>query len=372
MTLLSGMPHGALQARTTWCADDEKKFLCIDIVQGPSTPYVMKTTPYRVAFCSFGFWRTTKQSVLCHFSATSTKVRSLHIFPLCGVCDCPSDKQKTRPWVPTWGRHKRSCVCAYTHVELNVKHCHPRLRRHRPLLRCGTTPEWDGQHYSVANGQAASSGLKVQAERMAGRDGGHRRRQRQAFVAEFLHTEGIHLDPTKVAFNPGLRLIAKTLANSLCGKLSQRVGHTEIQYTRTPAEFHKLLDDPTYDKLDFVHVSDHMDRWPIFVTSYARLHLYGYMEQVLALNNAELLYCDWSSVCTGGEALGQMKREHVDRRIVEFVAGGPKNYGIRHTARDGTDERANLKIRSFRLSYATPQLINFDAMKEADAVDVQH
>ncbi|KAL3082356.1 hypothetical protein niasHT_038772 [Heterodera trifolii] len=54
-----------------------------------------------------------------------------------------------------------------------------------------------------------------------------------------------------------------------------------------------------------------------------------------------------------GEALGQMKREHVDRRIVEFVAGCPKNYGIRYTARDGTDERANLKIRSFRLSYAT-------------------
>jgi hypothetical protein len=65
-----------------------------------------------------------------------------------------------------------------------------------------------------------------------------------------------------------------------------------------------------------------------------------------------------------GEALGQMKREHTDRRIVEFVAGGPKNYGIRHTARDGNDERANLKIRSFRLSYATQQLLNFEAMKD--------
>ena len=61
--------------------------------------------------------------------------------------------------------------------------------------------------------------------------------------------------------------------------------------------------------------------------------------------------------------MGQMKREHVDRRIVEFVAGGPKNYGIKHTARDGTDERANLKIRSFRLTYATEQLLNFEAMK---------
>ncbi|KAL3086344.1 hypothetical protein niasHS_008443 [Heterodera schachtii] len=177
------------------------------------------------------------------------------------------------------------------------------------------------------------------------------------------------------------------------GKLAQRVGQTEIRYTRTPAEFHALLDDPTVDKLDFVHVSEHMDRCVVrrrpefarapptnclpvaaFVTSYGRLHLYDYMEQVLAIDGAELLYCDTDSIyyvkkmgapCVAeGEALGQMKREHIDRRIVEFVAGGPKNYGIRHTARDGTDERANLKIRSFRLSYAAQQLLNFDAMKE--------
>ncbi|KAL3114136.1 hypothetical protein niasHT_010950 [Heterodera trifolii] len=181
--------------------------------------------------------------------------------------------------------------------------------------------------------------------------------------------------------------------NSLWGKLAQRVGQTEIRYTRTPAEFHALLDDPTVDKLDFVHVSDHMDRCVVrkrpefarapptnclpvaaFVTSYGRLHLYDYMEQVSAIDGAELLYCDTDSIyyvnkmggpCVAeGEALGQMKRELTDRRIVEFVAGGPKNYGIRHTARDGTDERANLKIRSFRLSYTAQQLLTFEAMKD--------
>lgn len=65
-----------------------------------------------------------------------------------------------------------------------------------------------------------------------------------------------------------------------------------------------------------------------------------------------------------GEALGQMKREHVGRRIYEFVAGGPKNYAIQHSDMDGGDRRANLKIRSFRLSYATSQLLNFEKMKE--------
>lgn len=73
---------------------------------------------------------------------------------------------------------------------------------------------------------------------------------------------------------------------------------------------------------------------------------------------------DGSPCVEEGEALGQMKREMVDRRIVEFVAGGPKNYGIRHVRRsDGEDERAQLKIRSFRLTYAANQLLNFDTMK---------
>ncbi|KAL3114415.1 hypothetical protein niasHT_017279 [Heterodera trifolii] len=388
------------------CADDEE-VLCIDIVS--LYPYVMKVNPFPV-----GNPRVLTREVLLHpptaplpwtcpenntfrglllvrvLAPRNIRVPLLgyrtkderFTFPLCGVC---ADRRQQRPC--RHGDDKRSWVCAYTHVELNKA-----LQLGyvvTDLFEVWDYAEWDDTLFSSYVNSFV--GLKVQASGWP--EGCDTEEQRQAFVAEFLRTEGIHLDPTKVAFNPGLRLIAKTLANSLWGKLAQRVGHTEIQYTRTPAEFHKLIDDPTYDKLDFVHVSDHMDRVvvrkrpefakapltnclpvAIFVTSYARLHLYGYMEQVLALNNAELLYCDTDSIyyvnkigapCVPeGEALGQMKREHVDRRIVEFVAGGPKNYGIRHTARDGTDERANLKIRSFRLSYATQQLINFDAMKE--------
>jgi len=183
------------------------------------------------------------------------------------------------------------------------------------------------------------------------------------------------------------------LANSLWGKLAQRVGGTEIRYARTPAEFHQILEDPTLDTLDFAHVSEEMDRCVVrkkaefgtapvtnclpvatFVTSYARLHLYWYMQQVNNIGG-QLLYCDTDSIIYvarqggervgEGEALGQMKREIPTRRIVEFVAGGPKNYGYRHVdAATGGDERAELKIRSFPLSYATHQLLNFHSMKQ--------
>ncbi|KAL3109569.1 hypothetical protein niasHT_011207 [Heterodera trifolii] len=303
-------------------------------------------------------------------------------FPLCAWC---ADRRQQRPC--RHGDDKRSWVTAYTHVELNKA-----LQLGyvvTDLFEVWDYDEWDGTLFSSYVNTFV--GLKVQATGWP--ETCETDEQRQAFVEDFERTEGIRLDSTKMEFNPGLRLIAKTLANSLWGKLAQRVGQTEIRYTRTPAEFHALLDDPTVDKLDFVHVSDHMDRCVVrkrpefarapptnclpvaaFVTSYGRLHLYDYMEQVSAIDGAELLYCDTDSIyyvnkmggpCVAeGEALGQMKRELTDRRIVEFVAGGPKNYGIRHTARDGTDERANLKIRSFRLSYTAQQLLTFEAMKD--------
>uniref|UniRef100_A0A914HIJ6 DNA-directed DNA polymerase n=1 Tax=Globodera rostochiensis TaxID=31243 RepID=A0A914HIJ6_GLORO len=386
------------------CGPDEE-ILCIDIVS--LYPYVMKVNPFPV-----GNPRVLTREVLLQPPVpplpwtAPTEARGLLLvrvlaprdirvpllgyrtpdgrftFPLCAWC---ADRRQQRPC--RHGPDKRAWVSAYTHVELNK------------ALELGyqVTDVFEVWHYDEWDDTLFRSyvntfvGLKVQASGWP--DGCVTEEQRRDYLDAFWQTEGIRLDPAKIAPNPGLRLIAKTLANSLWGKLAQRVGHTEIRYTRTPAEFHRLLVDQSVDKLDFVHVSPHMDRCvvrkrpefskaaptnclpvSIFVTSYARLHLYGYMEQVLTLQGAELLYCDTDSLyyvkkmggpCVPeGEALGQMKREHSDRRIVEFVAGGPKNYGIRHVNRaDGTDERANLKIRSFRLSYAAQQLLNFDAMK---------
>lgn len=183
------------------------------------------------------------------------------------------------------------------------------------------------------------------------------------------------------------------MANSLWGKLVQRVGKSEVRYAKSPEEFHRLINDPTLETLDFEHVSEHMDRVVcrkrpefatapttnclpigIFVTSYARLHLYKYMEEVIE-KHGTILYCDTDSIyyvkrdgdmcVVEGEQLGQMKREHPNRRIVEFFAGGPKQYGYRHVARNGPeeDERAELKIRSFCLSYDAQQLLNFNSAK---------
>jgi hypothetical protein len=74
--------------------------------------------------------------------------------------------------------------------------------------------------------------------------------------------------------------------------------------------FHRLLDDPTLDVLDFTHLSEHLDlvvvrplpefaRAPktnstviaCYVTSYARLHLYASLREV-DIQGGKRLYCD--------------------------------------------------------------------------------
>ena len=60
-----------------------------------------------------------------------------------------------------------------------------------------------------------------------------------------------------------------------------------------------------------------------------------------------------------------MKREYEDRRIIEFFAGGPKNYGYKHVnTSHGSDEKIERKIRGFELNYQTSEKLQYEAMKQ--------
>lgn len=186
------------------------------------------------------------------------------------------------------------------------------------------------------------------------------------------------------------------MLNSLWGKFAQRANHCEILYTTSAREFHRKLDDPRYDILGWEHIHPQMDRivrrlkselcrapktnnLPVaaYVTSQARLRLYHFMEQVDAdPQHCRLLYSDTDSILYArkptaiggiveGEQLGDMKREFADRRIIEFVAAGPKNYTYRHVnASDGSDAQTVTKVRGFELNSTAVQLINFETVKQ--------
>ena len=93
-------------------------------------------------------------------------------------------------------------------------------------------------------------------------------------------------------------------------------------------------------------------------------------------DHCRLLYSDTDSIfyakkkgATGGivegEQLGDMKRELPNRKIVKFVAAGPKNYAYRHVKRsDGTDEQRVVKVRGFELNSAAADVINFDVVEQ--------
>ncbi|KAL3125722.1 hypothetical protein niasHT_002682 [Heterodera trifolii] len=303
-------------------------------------------------------------------------------FLLCARC---ADNRQQRSCAHT--DHLRSWNAAYTHVELNKA-----LELGyavTDLFEVWHYEEWDGEMFRGYMNTFV--GMKVQA---SGWPTGYDSEEcHDEYIDEFERAEGIRLEREKIANNSGLRMVAKLLANSLWGKFAQRVGRTEVRYASSPTEFHCLLDDPSIEVLDFHHVSPHLDRVvvktkadfskapatnclpiAIFVTSYARLHLYSYIEKVVQLGH-KLLYCDTDSIyyvakngeqlVPEGEALGQMKRELPERRIFEFISGGPKNYGYRHCDRHTrAEEKAELKVRSFRLSYSTSQLLNFESMKD--------
>lgn len=232
--------------------------------------------------------------------------------------------------------------------------------------------------------------LKLKVEASGWPEGLDTEEEQMAFAARYLAEEGIELDPRAVGYNEGLRFIAKLLLNSLWGKLAQRHNMMKIVYTTTPQEFWAILADDTNEVIDIAHLSEHTDRVafrkkaafleapytnnvPVaaFVTSHARLHLFSFMEQVA---EGCLLYCDTDSLIyvkragdvgvKEGDALGEMSREYTKRRIVEFICGGPKNYGFRHVdPTNAADELYVLKVRGFTLNYNARKRITFDTMK---------
>ena len=65
-----------------------------------------------------------------------------------------------------------------------------------------------------------------------------------------------------------------------------------------------------------------------------------------------------------GSYLGQMTNEMAeDERILEFVSGGPKQYGIKYFSEQEQKEKTIVKVRGFSLKHKASKDLNFDSMK---------
>ena len=176
------------------------------------------------------------------------------------------------------------------------------------------------------------------------------------------------------------------------GKFGQRLNKTHVQEFDDPQAFHQFLDT---DSLDVRHVSIISDQTvevhyqhqkediPVspnlnifiacFTTCWARLKLCEALEQL----GERVLYYDTDSIIfladenQNNPALGNYLGEFTselgkDDHIVEFVSGGPKNYGYK--TKKGKIE---CKVRGFRLNSEGKTQLNYGVMRQNVLDEIQ-
>jgi len=310
-------------------------------------------------------------------------------FPLCATC--VKDEMEKRPL-------ERSAQCSHTNEQrvLTGTWCSPELHK---AVELG----YDIQYiYEVWHFDETCEGLfrdyvntwlKIKQEASGWPSWvGNDDTKRQQYLREYYEHEGIQLEYAKIEKNAGLHSLAKMMLNSMWGKFGQRLNKTQVKAFDNPQAFHQFLDT---DTMDVRHVSVMNDAMvevhyqyqdkdiPVspnlnifvacFTTCWARLRLYEALEQL----GERVLYFDTDSVIylqeegqpnpVLGDYLGEFTSElDPDDHIVEFVSGGPKNYG--YQTKKGHVE---CKVRGFRLNSEGKTQLNYDVMRRNVLDEIQ-
>lgn len=220
--------------------------------------------------------------------------------------------------------------------------------------------------------------------------GCHTPEEQEAFVTDYEREMGIAIDPTKVAYNPGMYAIAKLCLNSLWGKFAQRSNFGMTVDTYTPEGFDELMYD---QRLEIVGVIMHPDSEArtvthklkdmyvgpsgkkniavaAYTTAYGRLRLY----EALELTGQDTIYMDTDSVIymdkgqlPMGPYLGDLTNELDEGDyITEFVTTGPKSYAYK-TASGKTE----VKVKGFTLNHQALETLNMATMRHMVCHDHQ-
>ena len=221
--------------------------------------------------------------------------------------------------------------------------------------------------------------------------------EKQAYIDQYLHHEGILLDKECIDKNPGLRSLSKLALNSFYGKFGQRTNMKKTLFVKDIKQLMQVLTDPGKLLMDFHIMNDDVIQVEYkntedfecqsfntnvtiaaFCTSWARLKLWSVMQKL----GKRVLYHDTDSIIFSvkdgeyvpplGTYLGQLTDELTCKElgckkqgcsghwIEEFISCGPKNYSFRVN----TGEIV-CKVRGFSLNYKSSLILNFESMKEA-------
>ena len=307
-------------------------------------------------------------------------------FPLCAAC---VEEEMAKPPL------ERSYQCAHSDDQrvLTGMWCTPELNK---AVELGYQIQYIHEVWHFPQTQEGlfkdyvNTWLKIKQEASGWPDWvGDDETKRQRYIHDYHQNEGILLEYPKIEHNPGLRALAKMMLNSMWGKFGQHLNKTQVQDFDDPQAFHNFLDSDARDVKHVSVVNDNIvevhyqlqdedipvsPNLNIFTTCWARLRLY----EALELLGQRVLYFDTDSVIyleepgqpnpPLGDYLGQFTSElKADDHIIEFVSGGPKNYG--YQTKNG---KVECKVRGFRLNSEGKTKLNYDVMRRNVLDEIQH
>ena len=304
-------------------------------------------------------------------------------FPLCGTCAASESTtqctctDEERALVGTWctPELEKAEECGYKILRTYEVYHWTNSTRYDPTTRIG------GLFASFID-----TFLKMKQEASGWPEWCDTEEKKQEYITAYAKNEGINLEYEAIEKNPGKRTLAKLLLNSFWGKFGQRPNMTQTKYVYSQAEFLSAVLDKSKNITDFhivneqtclleyVYEDDQVPDSPssniiiaTFTTCWARLKLLEVLHTVnhlcLYFDTDSIIYADKKgSPCNVpvGDYLGQLTNElEADEHIVQFVSGGPKNYG--YLTNKGNQV---CKVKGFSLNYRNSEKINFGAMKD--------
>ena len=319
------------------------------------------------------------------------------LFPLCRTCAeeglqeyCPHEKDEERFLRGTWVTEE---------VRLSLKYGYKILQIHEVWHYSRTSKTLFTEYMKVFQQvKQEASGWPAQCKT---------EEDKTRYLSDYLRHEGIALDRHKIAKNPPKRQTSKYSLNVLWGGLGRKGNRIHGEFFDSASKWYKVALDPTVDihqvfpiKDKFLHAFynlheefENLDEtckntcvgMSAFTTYMAREVLWNAMEKVgrdLNYNDTDSLVYDVRQGNTDplplGPYFGDLTDEiPEDKKIVEFIACGAKNYSYTLMDKDTcdmadtdvVDEATPLantvtKVRGIRLNSSTSKLINRDTMRD--------
>ena len=313
-----------------------------------------------------------------YFPVLPVKMHNKLLFPLCRTCAQELNTQNNC----THNDMERCIEGVWCTPEL-----HTALDYEYKIIKVFEVWHWENRSKELFASYIKNF-LKIKQESSGYPDWAKTAAQRQEYIDKYLDGENIQLDAKKISKNNGLRKIAKLLLNTLWGRFGMNLNRSRIKFVTSRLEWYEMLADENcvihdvqqanpeilmvvYSERDDMHLGGHQTNVPLaaFVTTYARLKLFKTLvtldKRVLYFDTDSIIFVSDSKFKSSpdyprlGDFLGDWTDETDNRRIIEFVSCGAKNYALFYD--DGTFECV---VKGIQQSCLTSERLNFETIKE--------